>query len=104
MTNLISQSDLQDVLSALGVQNISEREKPEVVKQLREHFNKVVLDTVVGELDEGQIDEFSRALDAEDAEEKIAAITARVPGLMKKIEDAVGMEIKVLRAAKDNLR
>lgn len=103
MLNHILSRDVRAVLSAIGAENLSEKEKTEIMDQISEHFNKIIIDTAVAELNDEQIKEFHLALDAVDAEERITEIAARVPGLLAKIEEAVEQEFEALRFAKDKL-
>ncbi|GEM_PF-5873854 len=88
------------VLLALGVGNLSSHEKVEIMEQIYEHFNKIIIDVAVAELNDEQIKEFSSALNESDAEERITTITAHIPGLMGKIEEAVEQEFFIIRSAK----
>ena len=103
MLNYILNKDVDAVLSAIGAKNLSEKEKTETMEQVLDHFSKIITDASVAELDDEQIKEFNSALNDPDAEEKIANITTHVPGLMKKIEDAVEQEFLSLRSAKEKM-
>lgn len=103
MLDHILSRDVRAVLSAIGAENLSEKEKTEVMEQVGEHFNKIIIDTAVAELNDEQIKEFHSALDAADAEERITEIAVRVPGLLSKIEEAVEQEFEILRSAKEKL-
>ena len=103
MLNHILHRDQEAVLSALGAKNLLEKEREKIIEQIFEHFTRVITDTAISKLDDGQIKEFYAALDAPDAEERITQITSHVPGLMRSIEDAVEQEFFALRSAKETL-
>ena len=97
--------DFDTVLAELGIMNVPEADREEVVTGLVNHFSDIMMETVVVNLNNEQLDEFKAALALEpDArDEKIAQITALVPGLAQKIESSVMDEIAVLKAARAQL-
>lgn len=105
LTQTLYNQDLDALLSEIGVKGLLEPEKSEVAAKMLEHFDRLILETVVDNLSDEQIAEFNQALDlvSPQMEQKIIAITSRVPGLAQKIESAVQQEIIVLKGAKSQL-
>ncbi|MDO8537013.1 MAG: hypothetical protein Q7R94_02090 [bacterium] len=100
-TQSILDRDSEIILGELGLGNMPEKDRGEVIEALLDHFNKVIIETAVSSLNDKNLEEFKAALGSSDFEEKIVAIMARVPGLAEKIEEAVNNEFLVLRAAKE---
>lgn len=105
MAKTLLLQNLNQILNDLNVKGLDDREKQEVANQLIEHFNRLIMETIVANLNDQQIAEFNQALDESDdkMQEKITAITAQVPGLAKKIETAVENEVALLKAAKQKV-
>lgn len=105
LTQKVFKQDIDALLNEIGVKDLPESEKAEVIAKMLEHFDKLILETVVENLSDEQIGEFNQALDlaSPGMEQEIIAITARVPGLAQKIEAAVRQEIIVLKSAKSQL-
>ncbi len=104
MLNSILKKDVDSILFGLGIKNLSEEEKPVLIDEILNHFDRIIIDTIIAELNEEQIKEFSDALDDKtNMEEKISKITVSVPGLMAKVEDAVEQEFLNLRSAKEKI-
>ena len=100
-SQLIYSKDAEALFRELKLANFTGAEKEEVLEALIAHFQKVILEVVVLSLDADEIEKFKAALESDDAEEKITALCARIPGLAEKIEDAVGKEFQVIKAANE---
>jgi hypothetical protein len=102
-TQQILSNDVDALFVELGLTSLSEEEKLDSMEDLIEHFNQIIIETVIINLNDNQLKEFRAAMDEEDeysVQEKIIDITSRVPGLAEKIEQAVEHELTVLKAAK----
>lgn len=103
-TESILSRDNKTILEELGIAGLSENDEKEVVEKLLDHFNKVIIETAVLSLNEKEIADFRAALEAKNPEEEISAITAKIPGLADKIEEAVRNEFLVLKTANEKLK
>ncbi|KKS82657.1 MAG: hypothetical protein UV58_C0007G0006 [Candidatus Wolfebacteria bacterium GW2011_GWC1_43_10] len=99
-TQIILDKNPEIILEELGIKNLSPEEEKEVINTVLEHFNKVIIETVILNLDDNQVDRFKAALERNNFEEEITKITAAVPGLADKIEKAVEDEFALLKKAK----
>jgi len=102
-TKSILEKDGQAILGAIGAKDLPEKDKSEVVDAVLDHMNKVVIETVILNLDEKQVEEFGAAVKKRDFEEEVTRICAQIPGLAQKIESAIEREFLVLRAAKEKM-
>lgn len=94
---------IDKMIAELGLESLGEEEKYQVTAQLTEHLNQVVIDTIVGSLNEEQLARFEQLTaldDPEKMDEGIALLTAEIPGVHLKIEEAIEHEISTLKAAK----
>lgn len=94
---------INKVLAELNVNDLSEDDKYVVMAQLTEHFNKIIIETVLNNLNDEQLKEFKDMVDLEDPEkmdEGIALIVAKIPAINFKIEEALNEEISHIKAAK----
>lgn len=93
------------LLKELGIGDMPEEDKEEVLSTLMAYMQNVIFETVVSNLSDEQLREFKESVDKqpEDLEEKIMKITANVPGLSEKIEQAVASELASFKAARAHL-
>lgn len=94
---------IDKVLKELNVNNLSDDDKFAVMEQLTDHFNKIILDTVLSNLNDEQLIEFKNMVDLEDMdkmEEGIALIVAKIPAINFKIEEAINNEIAHIKESK----
>lgn len=106
MTRALSilERDRDAILAELGIHGLSEKEKQEVGVALLEHFEKVIIETVIVNLDDEELGKFKSALKSENLEEKVMAVTAGVPGLAGKIEEALAVEFEVIKSAREAMK
>jgi hypothetical protein len=96
------QAGLEPLLVELGYGNAPEADKPTLLQQLQDHFYELLLEVVIENLPEDQLEAFEAATKLEDAtarDEAIVAITAKVPGLLQKMDEAITREIAVIKTA-----
>ncbi len=94
---------IHKVLSELNLNGLSEDERFEVMANLMDHFNGIIIQTVMANLNDEQLAEFNAILEkdeSEEREEEIAQLVARIPGVDMKIEEALQNEIDTLKASK----
>lgn len=95
---------IDKVLTEININGLSEDDKYDVMAQLTEHFNKIIIDTVLNNLNNEELKEFKDLVDLEDPEkmeEGIALIVAKIPAINFKIEEALNNEIAHIKAAKE---
>ncbi|MBI4087721.1 MAG: hypothetical protein HY434_02745 [Candidatus Liptonbacteria bacterium] len=100
-TNLIFSRDTEFLLKELGIGDLPDKDKKEVLDALFDHFNKVIIETAILNLDDEGVKKFKAALRGRHAEDEIASLCAGVPGLAEKIEEAVENEFQLIKAAKN---
>ncbi|MFA6136361.1 MAG: hypothetical protein WC705_03350 [Candidatus Paceibacterota bacterium] len=89
------------IIEELGIKGLSPEDEKETVDAVLDHFNKIIIETVILSLNEEQVAQFKTALGQSNFEEEITKITAQVPGLADKIERAVNDEFILLKKAKE---
>ena len=103
---MIIKDRINNMLAELGVKASSEEERLELADQLMAHFNKIVIETMIVSLDDGQTAKFKQYMENDSDEELDAHITqlaAEIPGLQFKIDEAIQAEFDNLKAAKQVL-
>jgi len=93
-------------LEILGIQveGMSMLQQREIVEMVDSHLQKVILETVISELDGKQFKEFEKSLeDSATMEDQVALLAADIPDLQHKIEAAVEREIEIIKAARKNI-
>lgn len=103
-TDLIFSSDAEALFRELGLKDLSEKDKKELLDALLDHFNKVIIETAILNLDEEGVRKFRSALGSRRLEEEVASLCASIPGLADKIEEAVENEFQIIKAAKEKVR
>lgn len=100
-TQKVLEGDSKIILEALGLQNLPEEDRAEVLSALMKHLESVIIETIVTELSPEQVEEFQDVLKGHDLhlEERIEEITAHVPGLAHIVEETVAHELEVFRKA-----
>lgn len=89
---------IKDLIKEFEVLGLSDKEKEEFAEKLEHYLQRVVLETVLAELDNKQLERFDQTVkNGEDLEEKISEITEEVPGLAFKIEKRLSNEINALK-------
>lgn len=94
---------IDKILTELNINGLAEDEKLEVVAQLTDHFNKIVLETVLANLNDTQLQEFKEIVDSNDPDkidEGISLLVAKIPAIDLKLEEAVNAEIAHIKASK----
>src|SRR5437763_990957 len=92
---------IDQLLQTLGLNNLSEADKGEVSARLGEHFNQLIIDTVICSLPDDRVEEFERILNLppEEQGDKIANICSAIPGLWDRLQSAVDLEVESLKIA-----
>jgi len=89
---------IKDLIRELEVLGLSGEEKASFAEKLESYLQRVVLETVLAELDNEQLERFDQAVKSgENIEEKISEITEEIPGLAYKIEKRLNNEIGALK-------
>lgn len=86
------------LLKNLNIGKLSAKEKASALALLEQRLNDVILDTVLLSLSDEGFQAFKAAVRAGD-EEKIAEISAQVPGLAQRIELRLTDEYRLIKAA-----
>lgn len=76
-----------------------EADKEEAGQALLERFNKKIFETLVLNLDESGTARLRQALESGDLEKEVEALAASVPGLAKKLSEAVYADMSVILEA-----
>ncbi len=102
---ILSGTNSDQFLAALGVQPSSAEERGQILEQLTQHFDALILETVASSLEPGERVKFQQLLrdDPDRLEEWLAETTSHVPGLAKKIDAAIVAEIEAIRTAKTKI-
>ncbi len=94
---------IDNVLNEMGVNDLQGDDRYEVAAALADHFQTVLIDTVMANLDMEQLEEFQRLAELDDPQkmdEGIASLVAQIPGINFKIEEALELEMETLKKAK----
>ncbi|HMR55145.1 MAG TPA: DUF5663 domain-containing protein [Candidatus Doudnabacteria bacterium] len=94
---------IDKLITELGLESLGEEEKYQVAAQITDHLNQVMIDTLTSNLNAEQLARFEALTaldDAEKMDEGIAQLTAEIPNIHFKIEEAIEHEMNSLRAAK----
>lgn len=98
----ILQKNRDEVLKSLGFGDMPEADKGQAMEQLEDHFSKIIIETLIVNLNDDLLSEFRQAFEnpAADMEQIVMELSAQVPGLTEKIETAVKEEFMILASAK----
>lgn len=94
---------IDKILEELALTNLEGDDRYEVVAQLVDHFNGVIIDTVMVNLDVEQLKRFKELVESDDDEkldEGISNLVAEIPEIHFKIERAIDTEMQNLKSAK----
>jgi division protein CdvB (Snf7/Vps24/ESCRT-III family) len=103
---MIIKDRINAILTDLAIKPANEAEALEMTQQLINHFDKIILETMIINLDDDQLARFKGYMandSEEELDEHITQLAAEVPGLQFKIEAAVQAEMENLKAAKQVL-
>ncbi len=92
------------VLTEIGANDMSEEDRYAVMAQLIQHFNKLVIDVVLNNLNDEQLKEFKELVDLDDQEKMedgISVLVAKIPAINIQIEEAINNEIAHIKASKE---
>lgn len=87
------------LLEDLNLADLQNDERQQVLSQLEDHFNTVILDTLLAQLSTEQFDQLKQSLNSPNFEAEVASLAATVPGLAEALELRVAEEYKILKAA-----
>lgn len=80
--------------------NLPQQEKDQYAQRLRDHFNKLIMDTLLNRLSPEQLAEIEKLKDnQEEMENKIEEYAASVPNLAKDIEERLNREVEAMKQA-----
>jgi regulator of sigma D len=94
---------IDKVLEELSLNNLQGDERYDVVAQLVDHFNGIIIDTVMTNLDIEQLKRFKELVESDDdkkLDEGISNLVAEIPEIHFKIERAIDTEMQNLKSAK----
>ncbi len=103
---MIIKDRIKNMLSELGMSAGSDAEQQEMNDQLMDHFNKIIIETMIVSLNDDQIKRFKEYMDNdtdEQLDEHMTQLAAEVPGLQFKLEEAISNEFDSLKSAKQVL-
>jgi len=101
MAPFITKQDIERMFADIGFPGLTEAEKSEMLPKLLDHLNEVAMRTVLQNMSGEQLAQFETAMDdAGGGEQKIQDIVADIPGLQRKIEEAVAEEAATMREAR----
>ena len=97
--------DEDAILREFRADDLRGEERKQVLNALLEHFEKVITETVILNLDPAGRDKLSQALSEEgNLDQKISELTASLPGIAEKIEAAVSREFRLLKLAQERAK
>jgi hypothetical protein len=96
----------QQLLQSLDLDHLPETDKKETVAALLEHFQSLILDATINQLNPDQQIEFEKALrlSSPNRENKITEITSQVPGLTKTLERTIEKELITIKSAYNSIK
>lgn len=97
-SELILKKEKAELLKSLGIE-LPENEVEEVAEKLLEHFNKIIIETLIVNLSAEDRGDIADSLDSDRLEAMVQDFAARTPGLFDKIEEALNNEFEVIRIA-----
>ena len=101
MASFITKQDIERMFADIGFPGLTEAERSEMLPKLLDHMNEVAMRTVLQNMSGEQLAQFEAATDdALGGEQKIQDIVADIPGLQRKIEEAVAEEAATMREAR----
>ena len=75
------------------------KKRRKILQKISDHFDKVIMITVLGSLSDEQFEGFRTALGSSDPNRSIGEIVAEVPGLSEKVEAKLELEYVLMKAA-----
>lgn len=91
--------DYKSLKEILGIEKLGTEEQTRILEMTEKRLNDVLLNTIIDNLSNEQAEEIRKIIaDENDVEERISAVTARVPMLARKIDIAIQKEILALRS------
>ncbi len=100
------QPDPAKLLQYLGLNNLPEEDKEEVVTELTNHFTEIITETMLQNLSDDQAQRLDSVLDlaSPEREEKISDIASAIPGLRIKIDQAITDELGIIKNAYEQIQ
>ncbi len=99
--NEFTNTSSEKFLEILGIKPGSEKEKGEILAELTEHFDALILETVVDNLDQKLLAEFKKV--HEESPDKLELWlqerASQIPGLASLIDRAISAEIEAIRSS-----
>jgi len=100
---MIIKDRIKNMLTELGINPSDDTHALEMSNQLMDHFNKIIIETLIIRLNDEQLVRFKNYMDMDTDEEldtHITQLASEIPGLQFKIEEAIQAEFETLKAAK----
>ncbi|TSC59753.1 MAG: hypothetical protein LiPW15_773 [Parcubacteria group bacterium LiPW_15] len=97
-SELILKKEKRELLASLGI-NLPESEAEEVADKLLEHFDKIIIETLLLNLSLEDAEGLSESTNSDKLEAAVEELAAKTPGLLEKIETALSNEFEVIKAA-----
>ena len=94
-----SKAAANQLFSELHLDNLPLKKKQKILSKVVDHFNKVVILTVLGRLTDAQFEDFKKAANSENADAQILIFAGQIPGLYEAIEYKLTTEYKIMKAA-----
>jgi len=90
----------QKLLKDLNLENLSQRQRQEVLQKITAFFNEVIMSVMLKRLSEDQFEDFKQAVkiaDPQAQEAAIAKIAMQVPGLWEDINERIEQEYRIMK-------
>jgi hypothetical protein len=102
------QEDFQDnFLKSLGIktESLQPDERKEIFDMVNDQLQNVVMETMIGSMDPGQLQRFKDAVakGGTELEAETEKISSEIPGLKERIEEAVAGEMQTIKAGRAQL-
>lgn len=94
------ESLVSEIMADPGLNNLPQQEKDQYAQRLRDHFNKLIMDTLLNRLSPEQLSEIEKIKDQPELlEDKIEEYAASVPNLAQDIEERLNREVEAMKQA-----
>jgi len=92
------QSTADALLHELKLGHLQGKKRKAILDSIVDHFNKVIIVTLLSALSEEKFERFQKALKSTDFEGEIEKISAEVPGIGSIVESRIEQEYKLMKA------
>lgn len=100
---MIPQEDY--IIQELELTALTPEEQQEITLSIREHLNDLLLETTIANMSDSQIKMFKKELEKDKVDESvIMQLTAGIPGIKDKIEEALHTEWEIIKTSYQKIK